>query len=371
MNLMEHPYFKNGYYRVGNQVFSSKLLALMAGSQSNIHPEWIFNNNIFDAVDWTKEPALDIDSLYLNRASAIREKYDYVVLMYSGGADSHNVLKTFLRNNLRIDEIVTTWSVEAAKKYVGDPTDRSAANYLAEWNYLLEPQLKYIATHYPDIKITVVDSTTDIANNCYCEEDFFLFDHFHNLPGMNRWPALVRKLKEIGDQHPNSIMLTGVDKPQFNYDKNQLHLFFIDMTTAIKSQEGVNIEYFYWSADAVNIVKKQCHMVLQYFKNNPELKPMLTNRNDALLRIINTVVYPTTFDPERFQSGKQKYMLFNDQQKWAWNLTQFQDGSYVDRWSSQIANFNLIINDRFKRYKDGLFDGYHGFLTKDYFIGNL
>jgi hypothetical protein len=132
MNLMEHPYLKNGYYRVGNQVFSSKLLALMAGSQSNIHPEWIFNNKIFDAVDWTKEPALDIDSLYLNRASAIREKYDYVVLMYSGGADSHNVLETFLRNNLRIDEIVTTWSVEAAKKYVGDPTDRSAANYLAE-----------------------------------------------------------------------------------------------------------------------------------------------------------------------------------------------------------------------------------------------
>jgi hypothetical protein len=98
---------------------------------------------------------------------------------------------------------------------------------------------------------------------------------------------------------------------------------------------------------------------------------MLTNRNDALLRIINTVVYPTTFDPKRFQSGKQKYMLFNDQQKWAWNLTQFQDGSYVDRWSSQIANFNLIIDNRFKRYKDGLFDGYHGFLTKDYFIGNL
>jgi len=47
-----------------------------------------------------------LDFLYALRARQLREKYDYLVLYFSGGADSTNILKTFIDNNIFLDEIV-------------------------------------------------------------------------------------------------------------------------------------------------------------------------------------------------------------------------------------------------------------------------
>jgi hypothetical protein len=42
-----------GYYRVGDAVHLNKISALIDGTKRNIHPEWVFNNDVFDTVDWT------------------------------------------------------------------------------------------------------------------------------------------------------------------------------------------------------------------------------------------------------------------------------------------------------------------------------
>ena len=49
----------------------------------------------------------DIDELYRQRAHQLRDKYDYVVLWFSGGADSNNVLNSFIDNDIKIDEVVS------------------------------------------------------------------------------------------------------------------------------------------------------------------------------------------------------------------------------------------------------------------------
>ena len=137
-------FFKNGYYKVGNSIYSSKLEALMSASSSNQYPYWIFNNEVFDKTAWSIEPHEDINALYQQRALSLREKYDYIVLLYSAGVDSQTVFDSFVAIGQPVDEIVVFWAIGAAEKYGGPDTDYRPENCIAEWNHLIKPQLDYI-----------------------------------------------------------------------------------------------------------------------------------------------------------------------------------------------------------------------------------
>ena len=98
--MIEHS-FSTGYYRVGQQIFLKKIPALIEGTKTNIHPEWVFHDQTFGLVNWEEEPKETLDDLYQQRAQQIRDRYDYVVLFYSGGSDSHNILNAFVKNNIK------------------------------------------------------------------------------------------------------------------------------------------------------------------------------------------------------------------------------------------------------------------------------
>ena len=95
-----------GYYTVGNREFFSKIQACIHATTTNQDPIWHFNNDVFNNFDWTIEPSETLDELYNARARQLREEYDYVALSYSGGSDSHNILMSFLRQGLHIDELI-------------------------------------------------------------------------------------------------------------------------------------------------------------------------------------------------------------------------------------------------------------------------
>jgi hypothetical protein len=368
--LQSYDFAKNGYYQVGSDIFYSKIHALMDGTRRNIHPEWIFHNPVFDAVSWQIEPPDDIALLYKERAGRIREKYDYVVLLYTAGVDSHTVFESFIASGRSVDEIVVSWAVDAANKFVGDPNDFSAENCLSEWNFLIEPQLKEIAKKYPHIKITVVNHTQVVADCAFSEEDFFVVENFYGLASLNRWPQTIKKLKEISSEHANTVCVVGLDKPQLKYRDNNLYLFFLDLPIQFKSGTGLNVEHFYWSPDSTEILRKQCHLILNFFKANPHLRSVLLDRNDRWYKTINSCIYPN-YNPARFQSQKQKFVIHNEQHNWIWKLSEYKYGEYVDRWTSQMRNFNLVIDPKYKSFKEGVFDGYVGFVTPDYLIGKI
>jgi hypothetical protein len=360
----------NGYYQVGSQQFSNKLLALIEGTKTNTFPQWVFNNDIFDAVEWTIAPVKNIVTLYQERAQRLRDRHSRVVLLYSGGVDSQNVFDSFVSQGLVIDEIITLWPVQAADQYHGNPNDRSSENCISEWTYLIRPQLEYIKQNYPAIKITVLDSTVDIATANYSETDFFEFDHFHSVAGLSRWSMLIRTMQQIAEAHPNTVFITGTDKPKLRYKDQSLYVYFLDFMTYLKSTNSVNIEYFYWNPDSIDIMRKQCHLIFDFFRTNPHLQPLLVDSSDMLLQIVNTCIYPG-YNPARFQVSKQQYVIFSEQQKWTENLTQFQTGNYQDRWNWQLNNLNQAVNDKYKQYKNGLFDGYFGAITPFYLIGKF
>jgi hypothetical protein len=88
-----------GYYTIGNLKTYSKIEAIELHTKTGTHPQWHFNDEIFSMHDWRVEPTASLEELYAIRARQIRDKYDYIVLFFSGGADSENMLRTFLRND--------------------------------------------------------------------------------------------------------------------------------------------------------------------------------------------------------------------------------------------------------------------------------
>ena len=106
---------KLGYYTVDGQVFESKIQALVHATANKKPVRWIFNNDEFERTNWAVEPSETLNNLYRQRARQLREKYDYLVLCYSGGSDSNNILEAFIAEGLVIDEIVTNFIVDATK----------------------------------------------------------------------------------------------------------------------------------------------------------------------------------------------------------------------------------------------------------------
>lgn len=360
----------NGYYTVGNSVHLSKLSAVLEGTARNIHPKWHFNDKIFASVPWTLEPEEDLRTLYFRRAKYLREKYDYVVLLFSGGIDCTNALESFLLQGIYPDEILTTWPVKAAEEYYGSYNDRRPENCMSEWLYTIKPALNLLETHHTKIKITVLDSTPDVVADSYTEQDFFLFDHFHSLPGMNRWAPVLKYLRLVSDAHPSHAIITGLEKPFIRRQDDKFYLRFLDVNTYLRSHDNLNVEYFYWSGEATDILRKQAHVLLKFFRQQPELQHHIDERNDYHLYLINTCVYPS-YNPNTFQARKQPSLIYNEQQAWVWRLSQYQSGQYPDRWLSYWRNFLLAIDPKYIRYKNHLFDGFVGFLGPEFFIGRL
>jgi len=167
---------KLGYYSIGLQNFASKIDACILGTKVidklnvNVNPfnivKWNFNDDVFDNYQWSVEPEKSLDELYDERAKKLREQYDYIIISYSGGADSHNMLMSFLRQKLFVDEIVVTHMNKAMKDYaIIDPNNLSAEYaYASEYALQTLPRLEEIRIQSPQTKIRVFDVSDSVFN---------------------------------------------------------------------------------------------------------------------------------------------------------------------------------------------------------------
>jgi hypothetical protein len=146
-----------GFYKVGRLKFYSQIEALEVSRKFNLPITWNFNDEFFSSYDWETEPEETISELYVKRCEQLREKYDYLVLFYSGGADSDNILKHFINNNIRLDEIVSVTNYEGTQ------------NRLSHWNAeifeVAIPNVEKIKEKQPNLKHTIIDMTKIVVKN--------------------------------------------------------------------------------------------------------------------------------------------------------------------------------------------------------------
>jgi hypothetical protein len=101
-----------GYYEVGDKIYFNKIEAVRAASQTKQQLVWHFHDDVFGKFDWSIRPQGTLRDLYRERAQQIRDKYDYIIIYFSGGADSWTVLNSFLANGIHVDEVFTHAAIQ-------------------------------------------------------------------------------------------------------------------------------------------------------------------------------------------------------------------------------------------------------------------
>lgn len=179
-----------GYYQVGDLKFYSKLEAVELHAKTNIHPHWNFNDAAYHSMDWTKEPIETLRELYQQRAQQLRDEYDYIVLWYSGGADSDNILHSFVDNDIKLDEVASYMN------YALDPSKESMTN--GEIFFVAAPKIENLKNKYPDIVHRIIDLGHATVKGFDTNNQFDWIYHANTIvtPGTIAKQDLVRSVPE-------------------------------------------------------------------------------------------------------------------------------------------------------------------------------
>ena len=142
----------NGYYRVGQKFFYKKFNAAIESANTNQKLIWDFHRNAFEPAIKNSNTNLNLLELYKQRAQQLRDTYDYIIVAYSGGSDSDNMVQAFLRNNIKLDEIWSDFpkSLIEASNYVLT-NSRDPSNMAAEMYTVVIPELAKINQQHPNL----------------------------------------------------------------------------------------------------------------------------------------------------------------------------------------------------------------------------
>lgn len=377
---MSYLYHNKGVYHCNGKRFCSKLEAILEANQSGSWVEWDYHDLIFGAHDWSLEPQASLTDLYRARAQQLRDSYDHLVLFYSGGVDSWNILKTFVDNNIRLDEIYMFGAFQAEVQTGAElGQDREPGYYTREIHQSL-PLVKALAESR-DICVNLYDWTTDIleaANDldwiwragtrfdptCMVRSRFHKVFREHN--------DLLHRGRRVG-------FVYGVDKPRLLRDDSRIYFAFLDvmMTTGtlptndILGEYWENDEYFYWSPNLPELAIKQSHVVVQWLRFRDKLsliKPMsdIANFHDELYyQEVNRSIYPD-WEPNTWQIKKPTGAIYNELSKW------FLDGDFAAkaRWESALWELQRVCGAQW--FNNGtVTQGLKGHLSPLYHVADL
>lgn len=328
-------YDKLGYYLVGWKKFYNKTLALIYAKQYGFEVRWIFNDDVYGQLDWSIPVEESLASLYVRRAKQIREKYDYIILYYSGGADSHNVLSTFVNNNIQIDEIVMELP-EIDKHHFND-FDTSSRNIYGEILYVAAPRLKEIQHKLsPHTKIRFADFSKPVIELMSKDNWFETMptNAFFNLGQIGRQILHTSDISiiDLANKSRKVCQLYGVDKPLVSFDGTDFYAYFTDSSamhvnpvTPENNKEYddyVTTEFFYWTPDFPEIVVKQAQLIKlacilddtkkQFWKNSLKLHV------GEFRKIMHPIIYPGLEEP-KFQANKPENDIIRPMDHWFWS----------------------------------------------------
>jgi hypothetical protein len=350
-----------GFYTVGDQMFESKVLALAHSDQTGQHPVWNFHNEHFSQYNWKNEPLMSLEYYYQQRCQQIRDKYSYVVLHYSGGSDSHNILTNFYRQGLHIDEIVVASPVEYYEKYTKADSSREAGDLHNEWFRVVKPDIEWIAQNLPNTKITVYDYTKDVLN-FDVDQDWILHAGEHMNPNVAFRLKTYHVIDRTAYDRKNVAHVYGIDKPfVFNTD-GQWHFAFLDAILSIISSykpafDGhthVHVENFYWSPDLPELLIKQAHLVKNFFINNPQFLHLATfkkktnDERELYQDLVKSVIYPS-WRKEIFQVKKSLNNFTKEFDQWFFD---FADESAKGRWKEGYNYLLSTVNQKWINFDD-------------------
>ena len=273
MNYLSKDKF--GFYQVGDFRTYSKVEAIELANKTGSGIHWNFNDLDFSTYDWKVEPVEDLKTLYQARAKQIRERYDYVVIWWSGGADSYTVLRSFVDAGLHVDELATFHN------YGGDGSWDTYLN--KEVKDVAMPVAQKILERSPTTKFRLVDHLEyqrDLFSHSDNKFDFLYKANAVFSPNQLARRYIREREKDYLDlfaQGKRVCFVWGMDKPRVQQVGGKFAIRMIDIVdnsvnpeTQRLNREWENDEFFYWSPDAKDLLCKQGHIVRRYLQNIPQ-----------------------------------------------------------------------------------------------------
>ena len=299
---------KQGLYRVGQKLYHNKINAMLEASQTGSDITWDFNFDVFEKVCQAPAAGVSLPELYRQRALQLREQYDYLILAFSGGADSDNILQTFVDNGIKLDEVWTDWPTELiTQSNYQLSTSTESANMPAEWHFAVKPTLDRLRVTNAEIKIHVSDAAS-VFNGI---EDEYEIQSITASPIF--FPA-VKRYKYIQNYMTTQLkvkrvcLITGADRCLPWVQKGEYGFAFVDSPFFIKSNLTIHgnpyvTECFYWTPDFPSIPVAQARQVWDHLLKNPDLlrsefrafMPGATtwqHRKNMLNQTVTAITYP-------------------------------------------------------------------------------
>lgn len=343
-----------GFYTVGDFKTYSKLEAIEHSGVSHKPVEWNFNKDVFENFDWTQEPPGSLEFWYGERARQIREKYDYIVLWYSGGADSHNALMSFVKNNIYIDEIAQFHNLAGTSgnknSWLNEEVFATSAPITQE---LIEnnPVYKNTTHRLVDLSELEMDVLTKDNNK---------WDYFYkvgkylspNSLARSYMREVIEDYRVLIDQGKSVCFIYGAEKPQIDYANDKWVMSFHDTLdyavsprTQMLNREWEHNELFYWSDSLPQLLAKQAHVIKKFMcqltptmvdnihvaSANPVIDPTGTlkfittgsakvnNYQYYLLPPgLHKLIYPY-WQPDYTVCGKPMSLAYSDRDTWMFN----------------------------------------------------
>ena len=331
-----------GFYKVGNTIFKDKIQAVLHASTTGESITWDFHSDIFNKINWQIEPELSLDQFYKLRATQIREEFDYVIVMCSGGADSNQVIWSFLSNGLHVDEIVSSAPLEGLRDYKSNNTDFRVENTASEIEYAQLPLLDKIAITHPTIKITLNDYFVDIVNYKTDEWLYNSSDFIHPTTVARYNLEKYSHLKDLAEQGKRIGIVYGIDKPLIRIgDDNNVYCQILDTPVNVPrppfntDYSNVEIVLFYWTPNMPLMLVKQVHVLTKWLHLPINKSLLAITRNDATRTLLSTsqhrnrfskwcrdigpCIYPSTYSPI-YQSAKPNRTFFAEHDDWFYKL---------------------------------------------------
>lgn len=322
-----------GFYFCGSTRFSNKIAACLHAKHTGQEVKWWFHNETFDCYPWHIEPPESLDQLYDRRARELREKYDYLLLSYSGGSDSHNMIQSFIRQGLHIDEVITNHLSKATKKnIIIDPSVKANWNFNAEYELQALPRLRELQSQLPTTKFTVID-VSDLVINSLLEFDDVHWvlkrsDHLSVGQAFRYNMFYFSDMRKKFDQGKKVAIVMGIEKPKtiVNHE-GMFQLMFSDSWTNITTANEFNDDYpnvrtelFYWSDTTAPLVAKQAHVIYRWLHKNPRRLAAWHSLNFIYSRntqepTLRNLLY-STWDNTWFQTAKATQWVNVEYDQW-------------------------------------------------------
>ena len=372
--LENNTFSRFGHYEVNGTKHYLKTEAYRSAGTNPSLVKYNWNDDFLRLFDWSKEPEPDVGlkEFYRRRAQQLREKYDYLILLWSGGPDSTNVLESFVNNGILLDEVVNANSFD--RTGVHENTGNNA-----DYVHNVKPVIERMITDGRFRgKFTVLDEI-DLMHQHYeyyntHNRDFFASSFVVGNPGMvflkGVWLRYVPHLWSMILSGKKVGVIKGADKPFVDVKDGKFYTTFNDISSGDlisyfsqdKDFSSVDThEFFYHSPECVDLIIKQVSVVKKFLETNRDpdnfvsMKSMYSNNirphftaigkhfpgHNLKYSTYTKLVYPdwtprvVTPKPLDTVSRRQDYW-------WFWNLSEQEQKFWTSRFKSHASEFSYI-----------------------------